>query len=172
MQVPTKDLHLGVLPYTASPLSSSAGAAAASGAHVSDDGLDWKVPVLVVLLLIAGSATVLKPAIVDILQLRPATIAQGGAAASDTLAGFAPAQTGRSSGRAAAAAAAAEAEKAVARSAAVAAAAATALPSSGNGTSATVTADADVFEDVIEDIKGAGSKQRGAVGTRSRARRA
>lgn len=90
-QVASKDVHLGVLPFRPSAVtaagagapapagatSTSASTAAAgsglagSGEPISQEGLDWKLPVIVLVLLIAASATVLQPVVVDILQLRP-----------------------------------------------------------------------------------------------------
>ncbi|KAF6253185.1 hypothetical protein COO60DRAFT_1703943 [Scenedesmus sp. NREL 46B-D3] len=100
-QVPAKDIHLGILPYKAAPLASATSSAAA-GTQLSDEGLDWKAPVMVLLLLAAGSATVFKPTIIDILQLRaplsaPATATRVGQLALLQHPGRVPAagQTGR-----------------------------------------------------------------------------
>jgi hypothetical protein len=76
--VASKDVHLGVLPFqpsAAAAAGSSPTAAGAPGAgaaqSLSEEGLDWKLPVIVLVLFVAASATVLRPAVVDILQLKP-----------------------------------------------------------------------------------------------------
>lgn len=38
---------------------------------MSEEGLDWKLPVIVLVLFVGAAATVLQPAVVDILQLKP-----------------------------------------------------------------------------------------------------
>lgn len=125
-QVTSKDLHLGVLPFqprTAAAAAAPAGATstatvgAPAAEAISEEGLDWKLPVIVLVLFIAASTTILQPAVVDIFQLRPLPPPS----AADTLAGssFKAAGNG-ASGSAGASAAAARA--------AVAAAAAVAVP--------------------------------------------
>lgn len=72
-------MHLGVLPFQPSAAAAGApigatSAAAAAGTHgpeLSEEGLDWKLPVIVLVLFVAAAATVLQPAVVDIFQLRP-----------------------------------------------------------------------------------------------------
>lgn len=75
-QVTSKDLHLGVLPFqpaaAAGATSSSAAAAGIPTAEsLSEEGLDWKLPVIVLVLFFAAAGSVLQPAVVDIFQLRP-----------------------------------------------------------------------------------------------------
>lgn len=84
----SKDLHLGVLPFqpsvtaAAAALSTGTSIPATPGAPgasllggsaepISQGGLDWKLPVIVLVLFVAAAATVAQPAVVDILQLRP-----------------------------------------------------------------------------------------------------
>lgn len=160
-----------MLPYTAAPDSSSTSSTAA-GVQLSDEGLDWKAPVLVLLLLAAGSVTVFKPAIIDILQLRSAVSASTGASTSSTGNGVANASSsggagtgrqGNNGGRSAAASAAS-------RAAAVAAAAAAPLPAGDGAAAAGAADDSEWLDD--NELRGMGMKQRGAAGARSRARRA
>ncbi|KAF6256204.1 hypothetical protein COO60DRAFT_1702424 [Scenedesmus sp. NREL 46B-D3] len=172
VQVPAKDIHLGILPYKAAPLASATSSAAA-GTQLSDEGLDWKAPVMVLLLLAAGSATVFKPTIIDILQLRaplsaPANGNSGGAAG----AAAAPRQgtssradgaPGAASGRAAAVAAAAAAPLPVGVGATAAAAEAAAAAAAGLKNSS------EWLDD--NEMRGMGMKQRGASSAR-RTRRA
>lgn len=52
-------------------MTSAAATPGAAAQSLSEEGLDWKLPVIVLVLFVAAAATVLQPAVVDILQLKP-----------------------------------------------------------------------------------------------------
>jgi hypothetical protein len=72
---------LGVLPFYPSAAKAAGTPAGATATEapgtpgttepISHEGLDWKMPVIVLVLFVAAAATVLKPTIADILQLNP-----------------------------------------------------------------------------------------------------